>query len=261
MKWMALLGIAVLCATGGALAFGAQVGSDGQVASFEAKLSPSALPRDRVAPVKIRVEGEFMATPENNLAQLRSLEIAVNRHGKLNTNGLPSCRMLQLVATTSKTAMANCGRALLGKGLIRSTTEFPDQARTHIRAPILAFNGKWHGGRGRVFLHIHGNMPGPFTVVIPIDVRRKSSGTFGTTFFAEMPGFARRWAYLTKFRFVIGRRFWDKGRKRSAVVASCPAPKGLNGALFPFARATYRFMTTKTLRTTLIGGCRVRKER
>src|SRR5215203_710932 len=101
MKWLAMLGVALFCAAGAGLAFGAQVGSDGQVASFEAKLSPSALPRDRLAPVKIRVEGEFLATPENNLAQLRSLEFAVNRHGKLNTNGLPSCRMVQLEATTS----------------------------------------------------------------------------------------------------------------------------------------------------------------
>lgn len=257
MKWLAVLTVALLCTACAGLAFGVQVGSDGQVASFEAKLSPSALPRDHLAPVKIRVEGEFMATPENNLAQLRSVEVGINRHGKLNTNGLSSCRMAQLVATSSKTALANCGPALLGKGVIRSTTDFPEQARYHLQAPILAFNGRWHGSRGRVFLHIHGSIPNPFTVVIPIDVHR-SDGTFGTTFFAEMPGFARRWAYLTKFRFVIGRRFWDDGRRKSALAASCPAPKGLNGALFPFARATYRFVSTKTLRTTLVGGCRVR---
>src|SRR6188472_1366 len=243
-----------------ALALGAQVGSDGQVASFEAKLSPGALPRDRLAPVKIRVEGEFMATPENKLAQLRSLEIAVNRHGKLNTDGLPGCRMKQLVATTSKDALTMCGPALLGKGIITSTIAFPEQKRVHFRAPILAFNGHWKDGHGRVYLHVHGVITGPFTIVIPIDVRR-TDGTFGTIFHADMPGIAKRWAYLTKFRFVIGRRFGDDedGRKESIVLASCPAPKGLNGALFPFARATYRFMTTKTLRTTLVGGCRVRE--
>lgn len=258
MKWLSVVCVALVLAAGAALAFGAQVGSDGQVASFEAKLSPGALPRDRLVPVKIRVEGEFLATPENNLAQLRSLEIAVNRHGKLNTNGLPSCRMHQLVATTAKSALAHCGKALLGRGLIRSATEFPEQGRTHVKAPILVFNGRWHDGRGRVFLHIHGNIPNPFTVVIPIDVRR-TNGTFGTIFSAEMPGFARRWAYLTKFRFVVGRRLVVNDKPQSVVLASCPAPKGLNGAVFPFARATYRFVTTKTLRTTLLGGCRVRK--
>lgn len=249
--------LATVCTT---LALGAQVGSDGQVASFSAKLSPGALPRDHLAPVKIGIEGEFMATPENKLAQLRSLEIAVNRNGKLNTNGLPSCRIDQLVSTSSKTALAMCGPALLGKGVISSTIVFPEQKRVHFSAPILAFNGKWKNGRGRVYLHVHGEIPGAFTIVVPIDVRR-STGTFGTILHADMPGIAKRWAYLTKFRFVIGRRFWDDGRKKSAVLASCPAPKGLNGALFPFARATYRFTTTKTLRTTLVGGCKVREQK
>lgn len=260
MKRFALLIALALIAIGAAIASGAQVGSEGQVASFEAKLSPPELPRHRLAPVKIRVEGEFMATPENRLAQLRSLEIAVNRHGKLNTNGLPSCRMQQLVATTTKAALAVCRAALIGRGVISSTIAFPEQKRIHFSAPILAFNGNWSGGgHGRVYLYVHGVITGPFTIVIPIDVR-KSAGTFGTTFYADMPGIAKRWAYLTKFRFVIGRRFWADGRMKSAVVASCPAPKGLNGALFPFARATYRFTKTKTLRTTLIGGCRVRNK-
>lgn len=260
MKRLVVLSTMFLATACTALALGAQVGSEGQIASFEAKLSPGALPRDRLAPVKIRVEGEFMATPENRLAQLRSLEIAVNRHGKLNTNGLPGCQMRELIATTSKTALATCRSALLGKGIITSTIAFPEQKRVHFRAPILAFNGHWKNGRGRVYLHVHGVITGPFTIVIPIDVRRRG-GTFGTVFHADMPGIAKRWAYLTKFRFVIGRRFWDadEGRKESIVVASCPAPRGLNGALFPFARATYRFTTTKTLRTTLVGGCRVRE--
>jgi hypothetical protein len=259
MKKVALLVALCLVAVGVAVASASQVGSEGQVASFEAKLSPASLPRDRSVPVQIRAEGEFLATPENHLAQLLSLEIGVNRHGKLITKGLPICHLPQLVATTTEQALRTCAPALIGHGVIRATTAFPEQKRGHYRAVILAFNGKRKGGGTQIFLHIHGDAPGPFTVVIPIKVRR-TKGTFGTTFFAEMPPFARRWAYLTKFRFVIGRRFVVDGKKLSVLRASCPAPKGLNGAIFPFARATYRFMTTKTLRTTLVGGCHVRKE-
>ncbi|MGN6274707.1 MAG: hypothetical protein ACTHNP_02105 [Solirubrobacterales bacterium] len=243
----------------GAVAAANQVGSEGQVASFEAKLSPSSLPRSRTVPVQLRVEGEFLATPENHLAQLLSLEIGVNRHGKLITKGFPICRRRQLDATTTRQALRACASALIGHGRIRATTAFPEQKREHYRAVILAFNGKRKGGGTEIFLHIHGNAPGPFTVVIPVKVRR-NNGTFGTTFFAEMPPFARRWAYLTKFRFVIGRRYMVNDKRLSVLRASCPAPKGLNGGIFPFARATYRFLTTKTLRTTLVGSCHVKKE-
>jgi hypothetical protein len=248
-----------LAAIAAAIASAAQVGSEGQVASFEAKLSPSKLPRDRTVPVQIRAEGEFLATPENHLAQLLSVEIGVNRHGKLITKGLSICRLSQLIATTTRDALTACGPALIGHGVIRATTAFPEQKREHYRAVILAFNGRRKGGGTDIFLHIHGSATGPFTVVVPIKVRR-TQGTFGTTFFAEMPPFARRWAYLTKFRFVIGRRFVAEGHRLSVLRASCPAPKGLNGAIFPFARATYRFLTTKTLRATLVGGCHVRNE-
>jgi len=253
---LCLAAVAVLVV---AIASASQVGSEGQVASFEAKLSPASLPRDRSVPVQIRAEGEFLATPENHLAQLVSLEIGVNRHGKLITKGLPICHLRQLVATTTQEALRICGPAVVGHGIIRATTAFPEQKRSHYRAAIFAFNGKRKGGGTAIFLHIHGSAPGPFTVVIPVSVRRMQ-GTFGTTFFAKLPPFARRWAYLTKFRFVIGRRFVADGKKLSVLRASCPAPKGLNGAIFPFARATYRFLTTKTLRTTLVGGCHVRKE-
>jgi hypothetical protein len=253
---LSALGTAVIAV---AVASAAQVGSEGQVASFEAKLSPTSLPRDHLSPIKIRVEGEFMATPENHLAQLTSLEVAINRHGQLFTKGLPICHMSQLVASTTKSALAACKGALIGHGVIRATTAFPEQRRSHFRSTILIFNGRREGGGTRILLHVHGTAPGPFTVVIPIEVRRQE-GTFGTAFFARVPGFARRWAYLTKFRFVVGRRFRSEGKERSVLQASCPAPKGLNGALFPFARATYNFLTTKTLRATLVGGCHVRKE-
>jgi len=259
MKKLAILIVLCVCVAGVAIASAAQVGSEGQVASFSAKLNPSSLPRDRLVPVQIRAEGEFLATPENHLAQLTSLEIGINRHGRLLTKGLPICRMAQLVASTTHDALRACGDALVGHGVIRATTAFPEQRRAHFKSTILIFNGRRKGGGTRIFLHVHGSAPGPFTVVIPIEVRR-TSGTFGTTFFARMPGFARRWAYLTKFRFVVGRRFRAGGAERSVLQASCPAPKGLNGAIFPFARATYRFLTTKTLRTTLVGGCHVRKE-
>jgi hypothetical protein len=236
-----------------------QVGSEGQIASFRAKLSPGALPRTELVPVRIRAEGEFLATPENHLAQLESIEVQLNRHGKFFTKGLPVCRYGQLLATTTQGALRACGRALVGHGLIRSTTAFPEQGRQHYLAKMLAFNGKRKGGGTVIYLHVHGDHPNPYTVVVPIKVMRTPGGTFGTTLFAEMPGFARRWAYLTKFRFVVGRRFMVHGKPQSFLRASCPAPKGLNGAVFPFARATYRFTTTKTLRTTIVGGCHVRK--
>jgi hypothetical protein len=247
--------LGVVAAVG--VASAAQVGSEGQVATFEAKLSPSSLPRKELAPVQIRVEGEFRATPDNHLAELMSMEIGVNRHGRIFPTGLPVCHRPELIQTNSADALKACRPALVGHGLLTTTSALKEQHRVHIRARVLAFNGRSPGGGLQIFIHVHGAEPFPYTVIFPIKVRR-TKGTFGTSFLAALPDAARRWAYLTKFRFVIGRRFMVDGRPHSYLRANCPAPKGLTGAVFPFAKATYRFATTKTLRSTLVGSCHVR---
>jgi hypothetical protein len=146
MKKIILLCAACLVAVAVTAASASQVGSEGQVASFEAKLNPGSLPRTHAAPVQIRLQGEFKASPENHLAQLSSLEIGVNRHGKLITKGLPTCRVSQIEAATTQTALDVCGGALMGHGTITSTTAFPEQARGHFKATVLAFNGRRTGG-------------------------------------------------------------------------------------------------------------------
>jgi hypothetical protein len=258
MRRVALLSILTVAALAAATAPAAQTGSEGLVGTFTAKIAPSALPRRNLAPVQIRVEGEIRPSAEHLLAQLVSLEIALNRHGQMVTDGLPTCSYDELAATSSEDALAACGDALVGHGIFIATTALAEESRGHPRAEILAFNGRGPGGGTVIFLHVHGEDPAPFTVVIPVEVRR-GSGTFGITLFARMPGYARRWAHVSKFRFVIGRRYEVDGRSRSLIEASCPAPGGLDKAIFPFARSTYRFLATKTMRVTLLGGCQVRR--
>jgi hypothetical protein len=188
------------------------------------------------------------------------MEIAINRHGQLFTAGLPACGMQSLVATSAEDALAACGAALIGHGRIRTKNFFPEQPSFVFRATILAFNARGKNGGTQILVHVHAKKPLPFTLVVPVVVRRKTRGTFGTTLFARMPGIARRWAYLTKFEFTIGRRFSSYGKENSLLSASCPAPQSLDSIVFPFAKARYRFRTTKTIDTILIDGCQVSSE-
>jgi len=260
MRTYGLLTVVFLIATGVTAATAQQIGSGGQIAAFNATLIPSRLPRDRLAPIEIRTEGKFRATAANHLAQLNSLEMAINRHGQLFTKGLPVCRMRSLIATSTHDALAACGNALVGHGRVSARNFLPEQPSFVLRATTLAFNGRQRHGGTQFLFHVHGESPWPFTIIIPVKVHRERRGDFETFLFAKMPPIARRWAYLTKFKFTIGRRFMSDGKEHSLLQASCPAPQGSNAVIFPFAQATYRFRTTKTLRTTLVGGCHVSKE-
>jgi hypothetical protein len=48
------------------------------------------------------------------------------------------------------------------------------------------------------------------------------------------------------------------GRKHSYFSASCPAPKGFPGAVFPFAKASIGFQGGPTLGSTLTRTCKAK---
>lgn len=257
MKRMALLfGLAVL-ALGGAVASAELVGSADQIVSFDAQISPAKLLRDEPMPITIRAHGTLKPTAKKVLARVSSLRIEINRHGKILMAGLPSCRFQQLVATSRRSAIDTCGAALVGHGEIGAKQIFPEQGVFLLKGSLLMFNGRYQGNRV-IFLHVHSVQP-PSTVIVPFRVIR-THGTFGTTLLAHISQFLNRWLYLSHFKFVLGREFAYRGQDRGFVQATCPAPHGSDTAIVPFARVTFEFPTTKTLRTTLVRACYVREE-
>ena len=56
----------------------------------------------------------------------------------------------------------------------------------------------------------------------------------------------------------IGRNYTYRGQRRSFLSASCAAPAGFPGAIFPFARGSFHFADGRKLDTTLTRDCRVR---
>ena len=56
----------------------------------------------------------------------------------------------------------------------------------------------------------------------------------------------------------LGRNFTYRGKRRSYLSASCPAPKGFSRAPFPLARAGFAFKGGRKLGATLVRSCGVR---
>jgi hypothetical protein len=257
MKRLGLIAALCLIAAGVTVASAEQVGSPDQIVSFDVNIIPSKLPRDQEMPITIRAKGNIKPTAKDRLAKVNSLEIAINRHGRIFTAGLPICHLKQLVATSTKDALAACQAALVGHGRIVVKQVFPEQGVFEIEGALLLFNGRAKGSRA-IFLHVHSTNP-PSTVIVPFKVSRMH-GTFGTLLSASIAQSRNKWLYLTRFEFVIGRRYTYLGNEHGFVQASCPAPHGSDEAIVPFAKITFRFPTTKTLRTTLVRSCHVRNE-
>jgi hypothetical protein len=226
-------------------------------ASFEGRLTPRALPRAGSVPVSLRMEGALISTNGHEPPQLQRLAIAINRHGTVSTHGLPVCRVGSIEATTTTQALGACREALVGTGRFTAHIAIPTQAPFPAHGRMLAFNSVLHGRRV-ILAHIYGTDPVPTSRVLVMTYQRRRPGTFGTVLSMQMPNLTVNWGYATSFRLTLHRLYTYRGRPRSFISASCPAPRGLGVALFTAAKGTYYLTDGRRLSRVLDGTCTVR---
>ena len=179
--------------------------------------------------------------------------------GALDTRGLPACPRARLIAAEPATALAACGRALVGHGSLAVKVHLPGQRPFNFHASLRAFNGRLPGGGRAVWLHVHGADP-PSSFILPFVVRRRP-GDFATALVATVPPDLGPWPHLARFEMTLGRHYAWRGERHSYLSASCPLPPRFTAGVFPFARATYSFARDHTLATEIVRGCRVRASR
>lgn len=223
--------------------------------SFDADFSPRTLPRYRPAPVEVEIAGKIATTDGSHPPALRWLEVELHRSGKLFSKGLPVCLAPILQSTGSEDALARCGPALVGRGRFRADVMLGKEVPAS--GEILAFNSRKRG-RPSLLLHLFAPVPVRFTLVVPLVIGHRKEGDFGTVLRARIPKVASGLGSVTEIELEIGRRYSFRGQRRSYASAACGAPAGFPGAVFPFARASFRFEAHREIRTTLVRDCRVR---
>jgi hypothetical protein len=202
------------------------------------------------------MEGKIATTDRTTPPKLEQIVLAINKHGKLETKGLPTCSLAKLNSVTAAQAKRSCEDALVGHGNVTSRVSLPGQGAFASNAELLAFNGKLNGHQA-VLAQVSSGAPLPLTYVIAFEVK-KQGGTFGTSLEATLPPIASEYGYITAFSLALSRKYEAGGQKRSFASASCPAPKGFTQAPFPFAKASYSFADGRTLSAELNRDCKVR---
>jgi len=223
---------------------------------FDGRLAPRALPRERLAPVSVTLDGSVATTDGTRPPQLRDLKFAVNSAGRVSVAGLPRCGAGVLQQTSSEAALDRCRQALVGRGHFAANVNFPDSPLIPAHGRVLAFNSRIHGHAG-LLLHLYGTTPVRATFVLPFNLKR-GPGEFGTVFSTHIPELASGLGYVTNITMTLGRKYRYKGHPRSFLSASCAAPAGFPGAIFTLAHASFAFSNGQRLSTTLARDCRVR---
>lgn len=246
-----------------AVLFGAMVGSahaelterGDLFVRFDGGIAPNALPRERLAPISVQVEGTVKTLSGERPPALREIKIELNRGGRINPQGLPVCRYSQLVAASARQALDACGAARVGEGTYRANTAFPEQDAFPSKGHITAFNAVSEG-HDAILAHIYGTKPVSITRIIVFHIRR-TPGTFGTVLTGDLPISVNRYGYVETISLNLHRRYSYRGRERSYISAACDAPAGFFSAFFPFARTSMTFEDGRTLSSTLTRSCAV----
>ncbi len=213
--------------------------------------TPRALPKKRDAPITIYGGGRITTVSGDLPPILRDLNFEFDRHGHVDTTGLPFCTAAKLQATTVPVARKACPGSIVGKGAGKAIVAFPDQAPFPISSPITLFNGPKKHGNDTVLAHAYTNVPTPTALIVPIEIQKIHRGLYGYRTEARIPTIAGGSGIPVSGHLRIGRRWTYKGIKHSYINARCAT-----GRLQ--ARGEFTFNDGTRLSGTFARACSVR---
>ena len=222
------------------------------------QILPYKLPREGTAPIAVFVSGHI-ATPSGEVPpQLQEMQIKVNRHGLLQSKGLPTCSSAEVRATSTETALSRCSEALVGSGRFWATIVLPDQRPYPTRGRLLVFNGT-EARKPVVFAHIYTTKPFATSFTIAFSIKRIKQGRWGTELAASFPEALGSWGFVDRIKLTLRRKYSAQGKQLSYFNAGCPAPKGTKRTAFALALASFSFQEGKELSLSVNKSCGVKE--
>jgi hypothetical protein len=215
---LALVAAGLFCAAA-AVAVTTQIGN--LKASATAEFKPRAFPAHGTVPatfgsiVRIKtVNGEQPPT-------LKTLVFEFDKHGKLNTKGVPTCTMAKLEGTTPTEARKRCAGALVGTGVGKARVEMPGKAPFVMTSAISIFNAPAEGGKPALIAHAYETVPSPQALLVPFTVERVNHGRYGYRAELELPPIAGGYGAAILAEAQFGRTFKSHGKKVGYVEGEC----------------------------------------
>jgi hypothetical protein len=214
--------------------------------------APTALPKNVNAPIKIFGSGKISTVDGNFPPVLQTIEFEFDKHGAVDTTGLPKCSAAKLQATTVPQARKLCPGAIVGTGFGHAVVNFPEQAPIPANSPITIFNGPRIGGDPSVLAHAYTTVPAPVTFIVPVRIETIHNGRYGYRVKARIPKLAGGAGVPISGSLKIDRKWTYKGVKHSFINARCA-----DGRLQ--AIGTFGFKDGTRMKGTFIRPCQVKK--
>jgi hypothetical protein len=222
-----------------ATAYAFEIRAGNIVIHAEGGFSPKALPRTHNAPITLHGGGRLSTVSGELPPILQTLTIEYDRHGSVETTGLPVCTSGKLQATTVPAARRACPGAIVGEGAGRAIVKFPEQAPIPISSPITIFNGPRFHGDPTVLAHAFTTVPIRTTFIVPIVIERIHDGVYGYRTKATIPPIAGGYGIPIAGHLKIGRKWTYEGHRYSYVNARCETGRLQAKGEFTFSDGTF----------------------
>jgi len=248
-----LAGLLIAAGTAMASSFTRHVEIAGLVLDAKGGFSPNALPRNHDAPIVTYGGGRLSTVSGDIPPVLDKFVLEFDRHGHVETTGLPVCRRGKLVATEVGKARRNCKGSIVGKGYGSAIIALPESKPFKVGSPITLFNGPRKGRNPTIFAHAYLEYPGPTTFIVPIVIEKIHKGVYGYRVRVKIPKIAGGYGHPVAGSARVGRKWTFKGRKHSYINARCQTGHFL-------VRGEFTFKETETvLDSNFFLPCKVRK--
>ena len=256
--------LALLVAAATASAFKVHLVIGNLVLDAEGDFAPKALPKFKNAPI-VTHGGGSLSTKTGELPPiLDKFVLEFDKHGALDTTGLPVCTKGKLVATDVAAARRACGQAIVGTGFGSAVVKFPEQAPIKVGSPITLFNGPKKGPDDTIIAHAHLDYPGPTTFIVPIVIEKIHKGVLGYRVRVNIPKIAGGYGHPISGEAKVGEKWTFKGKKHSYINARCETGRFVVRGEFNFKAGPedtpkQQEQVSDVLNATFLLPCKVRK--
>jgi hypothetical protein len=206
-------------AAAGAYALTLELGKT--VVSATASVSPRGLRGHGQTPVNVGSVVRVKTKDDSQPPVLKQITFIFDKHGSVDTRGLPVCTEAKLAETTTQAARKRCAGAIVGEGVGRAEVRLPGRAPIEISSPITIFNAPASGGQPTVIAHAYETVPARKALLVPIAIERIHHGRYGFQVQIHLPEIAEGYGSATLAKATVGRTWKRGGRTVGYTDAYC----------------------------------------
>lgn len=213
--------VAICLLTGAAAAYALTGEFRNTVVSATATMMPRELPAAGGAPIELSSITRIKNKDGSQPGTLSSILFQLDKHGYVDTKGLPVCTMAKLAETKPAEARKRCAGALVGTGVGKAKVTLPGQATVDISSPLSFFNGPKVGGKPSLIAHAYETIPTPKALLVPIVIEKVAKGRYGFQAKVTLPPIAEGYGSATLAEATLGRTFKHGGKDVGYINAYC----------------------------------------